>query len=264
VRGYAGLEHRLVSVSQPKKSDLGVRTASALAMLAVTAAALWSGLLIWQAFVLLVGVVCYGELARLIFKAFPTALARACMLVPGFLYVGYAVYVLSALPLGVLYHGPVPHGGRLIGLGFLLAVVGLVVCTDVGAYFAGRTIGGPKIAPSVSPSKTWAGLAGGMLAAGLWGLLALPLPHWLVGDYGVPQLARYGPAAFASGAILAVFAQAGDFGESWLKRKAGVKDSSNLIPGHGGVLDRIDGLLPVVWVYGIAGDWLIFRDWLAN
>jgi phosphatidate cytidylyltransferase len=245
-----------------KKSDLGVRTASAIAMLGLTAAAWVGGIELWRAFVIIVGVVCYGEFARLVIKAFAPALIRAIFLLFGALYVGLPVANLADQPISVLYHGTIPDGGKLIALAMLLAVLGIVVCTDIGAYFAGKIIGGPKIAPSISPSKTWAGLAGGMLAAGLWGLFALSLPQLLV-DEGGPPLSRYGLAAFASGAALAVFAQAGDFGESWLKRKAGVKDSSNLIPGHGGVLDRIDGLLPVLWVYAIAGDWLIVQDWLA-
>ena len=121
-----------------------------------------------------------------------------------------------------------------IGSGFdLLIWVFLVVwSTDIGAYFAGRTIGGPKLAPSISPNKTIAGLVGGVLAAtilaGLW-VYAVKLPAILL------------PIA----APLAVAAQLGDLFESGLKRKAGVKDSGTWLPGHGGLLDRLDGLVPV-------------------
>jgi phosphatidate cytidylyltransferase len=117
------------------------------------------------------------------------------------------------------------------GRATLFFVVLLVWATDIGAYAAGRTIGGPKLAPRLSPKKTWAGLLGGMAAAGVVG---------------------FGVSAFVGGSVLlngllaaglAVVAQAGDLFESWAKRRAGVKDSSRLIPGHGGVLDRIDGLL---------------------
>ena len=124
-------------------------------------------------------------------------------------------------------------------------MIAVVVATDTGAYFSGRTIGGPKIAPRISPSKTWAGLGGGMVAAGL---VSLGFFYSNVGDRAFSAM---GAGAFAVGAGLAVLAQAGDFLESWLKRKAGMKDSSNLIPGHGGVFDRADGMLPVAIVAGL-------------
>jgi phosphatidate cytidylyltransferase len=121
-----------------------------------------------------------------------------------------------------------------IGSGFdLLIWVFLVVwSTDIGAYFAGRAIGGPKLAPSISPNKTIAGLVGGVLAAtilaGLW-VYAVGLPA----------------ALLSLAAPLAVSAQFGDLFESGLKRRAGVKDSGTWLPGHGGLLDRLDGLVPV-------------------
>ena len=116
------------------------------------------------------------------------------------------------------------------GLVFWVMVV--TWATDIFAYFAGRAIGGPKLAPRVSPNKTWAGLAGGVVGAGLagWGIA------WLF-DLGFPFQ--------WIGAPMAIVAQAGDLYESWVKRRAGVKDSGTLLPGHGGVLDRLDGLLPV-------------------
>lgn len=116
--------------------------------------------------------------------------------------------------------------------GLLLAfwALGLVWATDIGAYFAGRSIGGPKLAPSISPSKTWSGLGGGVASALVFGFV---LHVWA----GLPVR-----LAAASG-ILAVAAQGGDLFESWLKRKAGVKDSGTLLPGHGGVLDRLDGVV---------------------
>src|SRR5690606_3792972 len=139
----------------------------------------------------------------------------------------------------------------------LIVTLATVICTDVGAYFTGRAVGGPKIATSISPSKTWAGLIGGMIAAGLWMALAVGVVGATVGalapspDVAVKPLHLVIGAAIGAG--LAVAAQAGDFLESWLKRKAGVKDSSRLIPGHGGVLDRIDGLLPVALIVGFIG-----------
>jgi phosphatidate cytidylyltransferase len=110
-----------------------------------------------------------------------------------------------------------------------------VILTDTGAYFVGRTIGGLKLAPKISPNKTWSGLVGGIFAAALGlGLLAY--------FYSVGGTGRY----VILGAALAIIAQAGDLFESYLKRRAGVKDSGTLIPGHGGILDRIDGLLTAV------------------
>jgi phosphatidate cytidylyltransferase len=124
------------------------------------------------------------------------------------------------------------------GLWAAFWLVAVVWGTDIGAYFAGRAIGGPKLMPAVSPKKTWAGLAGGMIAAAGAGAGAA----WL-GDGNVLGLA-------AGSAALAVVAQSGDLFESSLKRRHGAKDSGNLIPGHGGVLDRIDGFLAVSLVYG--------------
>jgi len=118
--------------------------------------------------------------------------------------------------------------------GLVFWVMAVTWATDIFAYFAGRAIGGPKLAPRVSPNKTWAGLAGGMAGAALagWGVA------WLF-DLGFPFQ--------WIGAPMAVVAQAGDLYESWLKRRAGVKDSGSLLPGHGGVLDRLDGLLAVAF-----------------
>lgn len=114
----------------------------------------------------------------------------------------------------------------------ILWLVAVVVATDVGAYVAGRLIGGAKLAPAISPNKTWAGLLGGMAAAGLVSAFGFALP--LGGAIGW--------SAF-SGAVLAAVAQGGDLLESWMKRRAGVKDSGRGIPGHGGFLDRFDGFL---------------------
>ena len=107
--------------------------------------------------------------------------------------------------------------------------------TDIFAYFAGRAVGGPKLAPRISPNKTWAGLIGGMAGAGLCG--------WAVAwQFEMEWLFLW------AGAPLGLAAQIGDLYESWEKRRAGVKDSGTLLPGHGGVLDRLDGLLAVAFV----------------
>lgn len=166
------------------------------------------------------------------FAAGPSYLALALM-AAAFLFV--AIVCRSArLGAGVYYVG-LPVLALLFlrnhEQGLLLAfwALGLVWATDIGAYFAGRSIGGPKLAPAISPSKTWSGLGGGVAAALAFGFT---LHAWL----GLPI--RLGAAS----GLLAVIAQLGDLFESWLKRRAGVKDSGRLLPGHGGVLDRLDGV----------------------
>lgn len=147
----------------------------------------------------------------------------------GMLYIGIAC-------LSFLWLRHVPEEGRNLVF-WLLAVVW---ATDIGAYFAGRGIGGPKLAPKISPNKTWAGLIGGALSAGLVGVLAAGF------------LGREAMLLVVGGMVLAVVAQGGDLLESWCKRRFGVKDSSHIIPGHGGILDRVDGLLavlPVAFLY---------------
>ena len=116
------------------------------------------------------------------------------------------------------------------GMLWLLWLVLVVVVTDVAGYFAGRVFGGPKFWPSVSPKKTWSGIVAGWLAAALIGAVFLK-----ISTAGIDLLWISSVLAFAS--------QLGDIAESAIKRRAGVKDSSNLIPGHGGLMDRFDGLL---------------------
>lgn len=148
---------------------------------------------------------------------------------------------------GVLYAGlpglaavSIRHGGEgMLATAFLFVVVW---ATDIGAYFAGRSLGGPKLWPRVSPKKTWSGALGGLMAA-------VVLGTGLVALFGAPHPLRLAITA----ALLSVASQAGDLYESSLKRRFGVKDSGTIIPGHGGVLDRVDGLvaaLVVAWVIG--------------
>ena len=121
-----------------------------------------------------------------------------------------------------------------LGLAVILWLLATVWAIDICAYFAGRFIGGPKLAPSISPKKTWAGLAGGMIGAAAVGVVT---SLWI--GAGSPVLLAL------IGIGMTVVEQAGDFFESALKRHAGVKDSGTLIPGHGGILDRVDGLVAV-------------------
>lgn len=128
-----------------------------------------------------------------------------------------------------------------------LAVLGLVICvvwpTDIVAYFTGKTFGGPKILPSVSPKKTVSGSLGGLLAGVVFGT---SFYVHVAGEFHV-----FIPALTAG---LSILGQAGDLFESWVKRRFGVKDSGRIIPGHGGLMDRIDALvfsLGAAWIVGI-------------
>lgn len=128
----------------------------------------------------------------------------------------------------------VVRADAISGRAALIWIIALVVAADTGGYIAGRTIGGPKLAPRISPNKTWAGLGGAVVGAALVGLLtAFVLNHT---DVWKLTLISAG---------LGLLEQGGDLVESAFKRHFGVKDTSQIIPGHGGVLDRVDGLLAV-------------------
>ena len=142
---------------------------------------------------------------------------------------------------------------RIIGINFLFSVLVLVWVADIGAYFAGRALGGRffsrKLAPSISPGKTWEGVCGGVLGVLLCAFV------WRTWDAGgdvaqaslYTRLGRNGvPFMVLAVLFLTVMSVVGDLVESLFKRSAGMKDSSNLLPGHGGVLDRIDALLPIL------------------
>lgn len=221
-----------------KTSDLPVRLASAAIMLAAAIAALVIGGRVFDTFVVAVALVAFVEFVLLVVRATANIPYRLAAIIAGGIYFALA-------------------GGVLAGAAdfLIVLILGVTVFTDTFAYFAGRAIGGPKIAPAISPSKTWAGLAGGMAGAAVWVMLwVVAIDSGIVGprfQLGPPlSAANLGTAALL-GSALAVLAQAGDFFESWLKRRAGVKDSSKLIPGHGGVFDRIDGMLPVAIAVGI-------------
>lgn len=235
--------------SPPKKSDLGVRVLSAIVMVAIAGTALWLGGWGWTLFVAAVGIGVLWEWWGLVRGFVPGVVGRVLWLLGGLIYVGLAVAMLLAF-----------RAEPLPGWAMLMIVLLGVIFTDVGAYFAGRAIGGPKIAPAISPSKTWAGLGGGIVGASI----AIALATWI---YTGPEFANAAgialdhgaagsrwpelPATLAGGALLAIVAQAGDFFESWMKRRAGVKDSGKLIPGHGGLFDRADGMIAVLFVLGL-------------
>lgn len=212
-----------------KRSDLPVRTASAVVMVAVAAGALWLGGLAWAILVSAIALGVLWEWRALVVRFVRSPMARGLWNAGGIVYIGGAAAMLYSLNRSVA-------GGAI-----LIALLLAVVLTDVGAYFFGRTLGGPKIAPRISPSKTWAGLLGGIVGASIVVFVAAA-EFAVEGHY---------PELLLLAAAIAVLAQAGDFFESWMKRRAGVKDSGWLLPGHGGLFDRVDGLMAVAFVYGL-------------
>ena len=141
---------------------------------------------------------------------------------------------------------PLVRDHAALGLVGLLWMFAVVWTTDVAAYFTGRRLGGPKLWPSVSPKKTWSGFMGGLIAGTLAGLAVV----WVAESLGWAAPAGLAFIAAAT-AVASAASQLGDLGESALKRKFNVKDSSHLIPGHGGVMDRIDGFWAVAALMGV-------------
>ena len=246
--------------SAPKRPpELAIRAIVGLGLMAAALAALVLGGWVFWLLVVTLGLLMMAEWAGLVgASAQPKQIAMFALVVPlaimaplgagpGFFALGLvfaaffftgAVSRLPWLAAGALYVG-IPVLALLlirqqpeVGLSCTLWTLALVWMCDIGAYFAGKYIGGPKLAPTISPNKTWAGLIGGMLLASVFGIAM----HFSVGL--APRLTLATP-------FLAALAQAGDLFESWLKRRAGQKDSGTLFPGHGGVLDRLDGLVPV-------------------
>lgn len=234
--------------AQPSKtSDLPVRFVSAVAMIAVSVIALWLGGWFWIGFVILLAGLVLWEW-NLLARGFGiSAVGEVVWQFFGAIYVGGAALAMIAVRNG---WGFLLRDGATLGYDMwsvLFAFFVPIIAVDVGAYFSGRLIGGPKIAPSISPSKTWAGFIGGAGAAALVALAVEAAdfgPAAAMPGYSIGSLA----GAVIAGVLIAVIAQGGDFFESWMKRRAGVKDSSNLIPGHGGVFDRLDGFIAVFFV----------------
>ncbi len=242
------------------KSDLATRLVVAIALIGLAAAALWAGGLGFWIVIIVVALLMMSEWAELTganpqqkrLSQYALTVPLAIMAPglaagPGFVALGLligAMFFIGAvtrrpsLAGGVLYAG-LPVLALLAlreqdpkGLLYTFWAMALVWACDSGAYFAGRAIGGPKLAPRISPNKTWAGFIGGVISAGLFAGL---LNYWL----SLPLV-----LAIAT-PLLAALAQMGDLFESHLKRLAGVKDSGNLLPGHGGIMDRLDGLVVV-------------------
>jgi len=202
---------------------LGARVASAIVLGAIAFAAVWFGYPWFDLLIALGGTLALFEWFRLC-----GGWHR-----PFWVLLGTAYLAATVVSLFWLRHEP--EWGRAT----MLWLMACVVAVDSGAYFAGRTIGGPKLVPLISPQKTWAGLGGGMVASILVGLIAATILQ-----ANVVTLVVWS-------ALVAPVAQFGDILESAVKRYFGVKDSGHIIPGHGGILDRIDGLMMAAIVLAV-------------
>lgn len=246
--------------------SLATRVVVGAGLVVVACAALWFGGIAFTALVAAASLLMFAEWSVMlkVGRGFRLAglavLAAVCGLVANG-PVGQAVVVLAAaagllglfarrfdrgrafwLTAGVLYCGLPAVAllwlrGQADGVALTAWVLFVVWATDIAAFFAGRAIGGARLAPTISPNKTVAGLVGGVVAAAVVGGAAAGLLD--------VRFSPYPLTLTVTAAVLALLAQGGDLFESWLKRRARVKDSGTLLPGHGGVLDRLDGLVPV-------------------
>jgi phosphatidate cytidylyltransferase len=205
--------------------DVGQRAISAVVLAPIVLACVWFGGLL---FTLLIGAATVLLIAEWI---------RLCRHAKApWLPAGGTLWILLAAA-ALLWLRADPTTGRA-NLLFLLI---LTWASDIGAYLVGRLVGGPRLAPLISPGKTWSGAAGGIVAAlAVGGVSALVVTPHAAGPAG-GDFAH----AMAVALVLCVIGQLGDLAESWAKRQFGVKDSGTLIPGHGGLLDRLDALLAV-------------------
>ncbi len=249
-----------------KFGDLWVRIVSAVVMAAIAGIVFWKGGDYVTVLLVVVGGLMAWEFRRLILPDASTSDMGLWVMVAGTsgavvaanlfgFFWAFPIVALAAVILWQIKHkrplwisaGMVylatPLAALLVirdvqGLGSVLWLVGVVIASDVGGYFFGRIFGGPKLWPAISPKKTWSGTLGGWALA-----LVVGFAYWAFGGtQGFQEI-------MVLSIPLAMAAQAGDLFESWLKRKAGIKDSSHLIPGHGGLLDRFDGLLAATSLY---------------
>lgn len=245
--------------------DLKARVLSALVMVAVGGVEIWLGGWSFAVLVVVVTAAMIWELARMTRGAGRDlslglgVLAALCLAVAGHValpFAGLALLLPAAVGVAVprrdrrifaAYAVLIMLAGHSLvalradpGIMVILWILLVVIASDVGGYFVGRAVGGPKFWPRVSPKKTWSGTIAGWIGAALVGLGFVLAGE---GDWGLVLLSP----------LVALAAQMGDIAESWIKRRAGVKDSSNLIPGHGGVLDRFDGVVfAVVLVWALS------------
>ncbi|MBP1856691.1 phosphatidate cytidylyltransferase [Rhizobium herbae] len=245
------------------QSELRLRIVSGIVLAVVTLGATWVGGIVFELLSVAIAMLVYYEwstITRLAERDFQgnafgwlaQAVIAALILFGGadVTLVVLAAFVVAAalwvffqggswwLPGGIIYAGltgislSAIRGDSDIGLIAMVFIFAVVWATDILAYFTGRTIGGPKLAPRISPGKTWSGAIGGTVSGVIAGV-AVFMTHFSLDDARIPLLAL----------ALSVSSQVGDLFESYIKRRFGVKDSSKLIPGHGGVMDRVDGLV---------------------
>lgn len=241
-------------------SDLMPRIVSALVMVAIGLGGIWiggpvfavllivaAGLMAWETS----RMHCDGMLEPYLYGLVIAAVVLAALFLPTVWLICLVALSVGAAFLAHHTRGPVIYTSVAIvvtcmtlfyvrtafGINWTLWLLVLVVASDVGGYFAGKLIGGAKILPKISPKKTWSGTLGGWALAAVVGLLAVGLG---MGGAGLIVLS----------VVMAMAAQIGDLLESLMKRRADVKDSSNLIPGHGGLLDRFDGTMGASVVFG--------------
>lgn len=208
-------------------SEIALRTVTGLLMIATALTAEWFGGTGFAILVAAAATAIYYEWAKMV---------RGWGL--GWFLGGFAYSLLPALSLlWVRERAGVPPGSE--GFELVLWIFIVTWSADIGAFFAGRSIGGPKLAPTISPNKTISGLLGGVAAATLLG-----------GIWSMSQELHWAWLILAP--VFAFAAAVGDLFESWMKRQAGVKDSGRILPGHGGVFDRLDGLIPVAVLTALA------------
>ncbi len=198
-----------------KMKNLVTRTLTGIVFVAVMVGSVWVSRWTFLALLAVVGVGCFVEFLRLVKPNFLAVIA-------GLIYI--------FLPLGLLLWGCFSDFGYDVWKHFVLFLLIVIWANDVFAYLTGVTVGRHKLAPKISPKKTWEGFAGGVVGAVAAGML-LAGGNW------------NSVAAAGAAVVIAVSGVAGDLFESWLKRRADVKDSGNVLPGHGGFLDRFDSLL---------------------
>jgi phosphatidate cytidylyltransferase len=212
------------AAAAPARNNLVLRVISSAVLAPLAIAAAYVGGVVYAIFWIAASAIVLWEWARLVTGAKLRGFALIDWLAGGVAYAG----VLLFAPL-ILRRDPA------FGLTAILFLFAIVWATDIVAYFAGRAIGGPKLWPAVSPKKTWAGALGGTLGGIAGGLLTVKL----MGLSVTPMLVLVA-------CVLSIVAQGGDLLESAIKRHFGAKDASQLIPGHGGLMDRLDGFLTAV------------------
>ncbi len=214
--------------AQSGSRNLIARIGVAFILIPLAIGAAWAGGWVWAALVVPVAIGLFVEWL-LIVRAVPSS-SRL-----GWIALG-AVYAAAALAGSLL----VRHDAEY-GFVALLMVLTVVWASDIGGYFAGKSIGGRKLAPRISPNKTWAGAIGGFVLSLLAGA-----------GFAMAGQGRLIPLVLLA-AILSVVSQIGDLFESAVKRRFGVKDSSHIIPGHGGLLDRLDGFVAAIALAALVG-----------